>query len=132
MRLPPPGPDACDYLGGVGPGKLASVWHRLRPELADDAEVLWFCRAKHLRLLGTHDHVVAYHPDGLKGNHGLRFRIKYSAISTVDATTRAASLRLHCAGDHGRCTHDLDLDGSIAEAVIMRLRASTALQPAQP
>ncbi len=121
---PAPGPEACDFLDYVEPSKLASVWHRLRPALADDSSVRWFCRAGALRLLGTADHVVAYHPDGLKEGRGVRFRLRYGAISEIDTATGAASIRLICGGDHGHCVHDLDLNDWITEDVVGRLRLS--------
>jgi hypothetical protein len=79
-----------------------------------------------LRLLGTREHLVAYHPDGLKEGRGLRFRIKHSAIESVDETTDSATVRIYCAGSHGVCTHDLDLDWLVSDNVIARLRASIA------
>lgn len=63
---PAPSPANCEFLGGYGPEKLGSLWHRLRLDLAEDEEVRWFSEATDLRLLATSRTLLIYHPDHLR------------------------------------------------------------------
>ena len=79
LGLPPaPGRNDCAFIGGYGPSKLGSVWHRLREHLGDDPSAQWFTEATDLRLLATERHLIVYSPNEIEQDGSIRLRAPLS------------------------------------------------------